>query len=511
MIYLFYMINWGKKSNVPANVPTSLIIFGGTGDLSEKKLFPSLYDLYIKDLLPLKFSIIGFSRQELSHEKYRQFGRDAIIGKYHKYSPEKLDSFLENIYYQHGLFDKRETYSKLALYLETLDKKIGMCSNKLFHLAVPPIFYDAIFDNLSHSGLTKPCGEEDEWTPLEGSRSPATAVASPAGRPLTGWTRILVEKPFGSDLKTARDLDQKLGLLFKEDQIFRIDHYLAKDAIQNILAFRFSNVLFEDSWNNNHVEKVHIKLFENIGVEGRGAYYDSIGAFRDVGQNHMLQMLALIAMESPYKLTAQTLREKREKIFKDLRIFSHDDSLKHSVRGQYEGYTDVLSVAENSQTETYFMVKAFIDNDRWRGVPFYLESGKELSERQSEIIVYFKSAAPCVCGTDEEHEHQNILTLEIQPTQGISMRFWIKKPGIIYELEPKILSFEYETEENDEESPDAYEKVLFDCIQGDQTLFVSTEEVEAAWEFITPFTEAWQGIPPQRYVKGSNGPNKKLM
>lgn len=467
------------------NIPTIAIIFGGTGDLTQKKLIPSLFDLYIDNYLPDTFKIVGFARRDQSHEDYQQFVR-TILGNHH-HDTEKIESFIAKVSYISGNFDAIEDYHSLEGHLKELDDSIGMCTNKLFHLAVPPSYYKNIFTHLKTSGLTEPCSDD------------------------TGWTRVLVEKPFGSDTDTARELDHMLGEMFNENQIFRIDHYLAKDALQNILTFRFSNTLFERSWNKDNIEKVHIKLFEDFGVETRGAFYDATGAFKDVGQNHILQMLALIAMDNPLELDAQRLRRERYHTLNSLRVYDTPEEVAaNTVRGQYEGFRETENVDPNSNTETYFLVRAQIENQRWQGVPFYLESGKSLSEKKIEITIHFKSANPCMCGSHEDHNHQNILTFQIQPTEGINVQFLFKKPGIEYALDPKQLAFTYDDRLTDgEHIPDAYAKVLHDCIRGDQTAFVSTDEVEAAWRFITPIMNEWKNSAPHVYPKGSDGPTQK--
>lgn len=443
--------------------PTIFVIFGITGDLAQRKLLPSLLSLYTKKLLPEKFAIIGVSRRLLSREEFRQFIRDEINIKFGQYREEDVKHFLDHMSYVQGSFDTDDMYTRLAERLQSIDKQqFKTCSNKLFHLSVPPTLYENILDHLSSSGLTVPCGGEE------------------------GWTRVLIEKPFGNDIDTAKKLDKKLGELFKENQIFRIDHYLAKEALQNILVFRFANSLFEPLWNNKYVDKVHIKLLEKIDVEGRGAFYDGVGALRDVGQNHVLQMLALIAMEEPETLDAEHIRKERAKILKYL-------SCEDIVRGQYSGYREEKGVADGSMTETYFRIEAHIDTGRWKRTPFFLESGKALDESKTEIDIYFKSKT----------EQQNILTFRVQPDEGIKIRFWVKKPGLGMEIESKPLKFKYSDFPNKEVIPDAYEKVIYDAFVGDQTLFTSTDEVLAAWKFITPITKNWESLPLERYPKGS--------
>ncbi|TSC57157.1 MAG: glucose-6-phosphate 1-dehydrogenase, partial [Parcubacteria group bacterium Greene0416_79] len=302
----------------------------------------------------------------------------------------------------------------------------------------------------------------------------------------------------------AARLDRLLGTLFSEEQIFRIDHYLAKETIQNVLSFRFSNGLFEPLWNRTHIERISLQMFEKEGVVARGAFYDGVGALRDVGQNHLLQMLALVAMENPRELSAARIRAARLKV---LRTVSHGGQrlVERVVRGQYEGYRREPGVSPQSETETYFSLTVFVENARWKGVPFMLQSGKALAEQKVEISVFFKPA-PCLCPERHEKPHQNMLTFGISPREEISALFWAKRPGFSFELEPKRLSFSFAEGALAREIPDAYERVLYDCLRGDQTLFVSTGEVRAEWRLITPILEKWSSLPLHSYAKGSAGP-----
>ncbi len=452
--------------------PTIFIIFGITGDLSGRKLLPSLLNLYVKKRLPPKFAIVGFSRRPFTREEFRQFIRDHMKVKPGEYHEEDIKHFLDHMYYEQGLFDVPASYTNLAVRLQMIDDGFHQCSNKLFHLAVAPSFYETILEHLSKSGLTIPCiGDE-------------------------GWTKVLVEKPFGHNIETAKKLDKRLGELFKEEQIFRIDHYLAKEALQNIMAFRFTNTLFEPLWNSNHIEAVHVKLLEKSGIEGRGGFYDDIGALKDVGQNHILQMLALIAMEPPETFDAPSIRRERAKLLGRLKLIPVKNMTDMVVRGQYEGYAHEKGVKRNSKTETYFRLETYIDSKRWKNVPFYLESGKALSESKSEIDIYFKNK-------EGNENGQNILTFRIQPDEGIKIRFFVKTPGFGMKVEPKTLKFKYSDFPSLQDLPDAYERVLYDAIMGDQTLFTSTDEVLAAWKFITAIISAWDILPLTVYKKGS--------
>ncbi len=481
MVYLTVMERCAKK----IKTATSIILLGATGDLAQKKLLSSLMDLFEKGALPEKFFILAFSKDEMTSEKYKAFAKKYILMK-KEYNSSNIESFLNLIEYIQGTFDDTDSYKKIKNALSKHDKTIGMCSSKLFYLAVPPTFYDTIFEHLASVKLEQECLIGD------------------------GWTRILVEKPFGSDLDNAKYLEDKLSKLFKEEQIYRIDHYLAKDAIQNIISFRFSNVLFEDKWNNDFIESVYIKVYESFGVSNRGAFFDGVGALRDVGQNHMLQMLALIAMDHPKELEEKKLRKKRAEVFKSLKIPTKEDIENTIIKGQYNGYRDIENVSSDSKMETYFAIKTYIDNKKWKGVPFYLEHGKALYENKTEITVRFRSSKNCVCNNKENHDHPNLVRFTISPEQKITVRFWVRKPGLKYELEAKDLVFDRNNTKDNIPTTEAYEGVLFDAICGDQTLFVSNEEQKASWKFITTILKLWKDVDPKKYEPGSSGPNSNL-
>ncbi len=451
--------------------PTIFVIFGITGDLAARKLLPALLSLYSKKLLPNRFAIIGITRRSFSREEFREFLRGGMNIKQGDFKEEDVKHFLDHITYEQGMFDDIKMYARLATSVKTIDNRWGQCSNKLFHLSVPPILYHGILTNLAGSELNIPCDDG------------------------TGWTRVLIEKPFGNDIKTARSLDKLLGKLFKEEQIFRIDHYLAKESLQNILIFRFANAIFEPLWRRQYIDKIHIRLFEKVAMEGRGEFYDKVGALKDVGQNHILAMLALVAMEAPASFSPVDVRKGRARILSRLKPLSHKTITDQVVRGQYDGYRTEPGVATDSVTETYFRIQAFINSTRWKGVPFYLESGKALAEARTEIKVYFKNGK-------NDPETQNILTFRIQPDEGIKIRFFVKTPGYSSATESKTLRFKYAETPSFSDIPDDYERLIHDVFLGDQTLFASTDEIMASWKFVTSIMENWSKLPLKKYSRG---------
>lgn len=455
----------------------TIVIFGGTGDLVQKKLMSALFDLYNNEIFSSDFRIVGFSRKNLSHDQYREYAREILDNK-NVCGTKDCDGFLRKIFYHTGDLNNQESYISLSKFINELDQEDNLCANKLFYLATPPDLYEVIFNNLAKSGMTIPCA-----TPEENEKT---------------WARVLVEKPFGNDIDEAQKLDILLGKLFKEDQIFRIDHYLAKETVQNILSFRFANSIFNYLWNKEYIQEVHIRVHEDFDIGARQKFYDSIGALRDIGQNHMLQMLALVAMDDPKMLDAKSIREARYDILK--KVYLDKDNVDNLKRGQYEGYKNG-DIEGDSETETFFRVPLKIDDKRLKGIPFYLEGGKSLHQTRTEIEIIFKELSNCACPKDDEREHTNKLIFVVKPEDGIRIQFWIKQPGFTYKLDNKNLAFSYNKEE--QILPDPYERVLFDCIRGDQTLFTSTDEVKAEWNIITSILDFWKNIPLKIYEKGS--------
>lgn len=455
------------------NIPTIFAAFGATGDLMRRKVLPALYYSYKHGELPKMFKVVGFSRREWSDEEFQGYVHEVLEEHAKtKISEAELLPFLSMFEFQRGEFGDKSSYDDLKKTFDGLDAEWGVCSNKLFYLSVAPEFYELILSELARSGLTDPC-EPDQ-----------------------GWTHVIVEKPFGMDSTTAKQIDELLGKLFKEEQIYRIDHYLAKEMLQNILTFRFSNNLFELPWGNKLIEGIHIKVLETIGVEKRGPFYDGVGAFRDVGQNHLLQMLALVTMEHPESFEAAAIQKKRADILSSLDVLSDEDMKKATFRGQYDGYRDIEGVLPSSDTETYFKVRATMSNPKWSGVPMVMESGKRLGEPLKEIVVTFKHPMPCLCPPDGSH-HKNEVIFRMEPREEILIEFWTKKAGFSFATERR--EFHYMLREQSAHVPyvEEYAKLLLDCIRGDQTLFIGTEEIREMWRFTDPILAAWQkGVVP---------------
>ncbi len=459
--------------------PTTLVVFGTTGDLMARKIVPSLAYLYINERLPDRLRVVGWGRRGWDDAQLRDHVR-GILEPYDGVKPEgeELERFLDLFTYHDGTFTDDGAYVALRERIRGFADEWGQCANTLFYLAVPPENYRAIFERLADSGLTTPCSESE------------------------GYTRVLVEKPFGSDLESARELDDLLGSLFAEEQVYRIDHYLAKEMLQQVLAFRFVNQLFEPSWDARQVERIDISLLETIGVEKRGAFYDGVGALRDVGQNHLLQMLALVAMDRPAEMTADAIRAERARFLGTLVPPSPDDIAAGSFRAQYEGYRDIRGVAPDSGTETYFRLRFTLAGGRWAGVPVTMESGKRFAEPRKEIAVTFRHPDPCLCDGAGPGRYENVVTFRMEPEESIRLQFWAKKPGFDDVLEPREFTFFlYETDEK-VQYVEEYATLLLDAIEGDQTLFVSTDEVQAMWAFIDPFLEVWDAgaVPLDTYA-----------
>ena len=445
-------------------LPTIFVIFGITGDLVSKKILKALYNLYLKKHLPEKFRVYGFSRRDYDDSKLKSYLRDIMEkGKYEQ--SDTYDIFLEAFFYVKGDFFEKSAYEHLAKTLGHIDGQWSICTNKLFYLAVPPTAYADIITNLHATGLTIPCSPEE------------------------GWTRVILEKPFGTDLQNAIDLDRQLGELFKEEQIYRVDHYLGKETVKNILVFRFSNSFLTPVWNKEYIEQIEVRLMEDIKVETRGEFYDKVGTLRDVGQNHMLQLLALFLMKAPKSLDAQEIKSCRSEALKSLQIMSPQEVARQTKRAQYKGYTSEKGVDPHSETETYFHIQATSSLPEFEGVPLILESGKAQSELCIEVVVSFKESDLCLYAFPGKQ--RNKLHYHLKPDEKISMRFLAKKPGFSNEVEQHELGFDYHAAYDAAEFVDDYEGLLYDIIKGDQTLFVSTDEIISEWKFIEPIIKTW--------------------
>ncbi len=459
------------------NIPTILAAFGATGDWMRRKVLPTLFYLHELGELPDMFRIVGFSRRDLTDETFRDFVQEALEKHRGKSIPKRgLATFLKRFYFQRGDFDETESYASLKCKFDAFDAEWGVCANKMFYFAVAPEFYDVIFRNIAATKLDEPCGPDG------------------------GWTRVMVEKPFGLDSNTAKRLDLLLSKYFKEEQIYRIDHYLAKEMLQNILTFRFANNLFEIGWGNRLIEKVEIKLLEDLGVEKRGSFYDTVGAFRDVGQNHFLQVLALLTMQHPRSFDASAIQDARADVLETLPKLSKAQVASATVRGQHEGYRAIDGVNPKSMTDTFFNIKTELKHPNWKGVPIYMAGGKRLGKPQKEIIITLKHPKPCLCPADGPH-HKNLVIIRLEPTEEILIEFWSKRPGYSTVTEPRMFHFLFREPSARVQYVEEYARLFLDCIRGDQTLFISTREVKAMWRFADAIVDAWEdgAVPLHMY------------
>ena len=472
--------------------PCTIVIFGATGDLTRRKLVPALYNLRREGLLHANTTILGFARRDWSDEYFRTL----LFDEGSKHSRASLEGgdwpdFISRVSYIRSTFEDAEGYTALAERLDAIDAEQGTSGNRLFYLATPPESYEDIINNLGAAGL--------------------------ANSPNGGWTRIIVEKPFGHDLESALHLNKVVHDVFEERQVYRIDHYLGKETVQNLLVLRFANGIFEPLWNRRYIDHVQITVAESIGVEGRGGYYEQAGAIRDMVQNHMMQLLSLTAMEPPVGgESADAVRDVKVKLLRAVRPIAPADVNKISVRGRYSAgpgtapaYLDETGVQANSTTETYVAMRFEIESWRWAGVPFYLRTGKRMPVRASEITVVFKSA-PLLLFQDGPMSRSapNELSIRIQPNEGIALRFNSKVPGQAGDIRPVTMNFNY-VDAFGGESPEAYERLLLDAMTGDTTLFTRSDEVETSWSLINPIIEGWKtlGSPIHEYVGGSWGPD----
>jgi glucose-6-phosphate 1-dehydrogenase len=475
--------------------PCVMVIFGATGDLTRRKLIPALYNLSRERLIPPGFSVVGFARRPVGDELFRQQMLDGVnqFSRSRPAQPSVWETFAEGIHYYQANFDDVAGFRNLTTLLDQIDRERGTAGNRIFYLATPPSSYSEIIQNLGESGLAKPATPDS-------------------------WSRIIVEKPFGRDLESAQELNRQLQGVFREDQIYRIDHYLGKETVQNILVFRFANGIFEPIWNRRYVDHVQITVSESIGVEGRGRYYDESGALRDMVQNHLMQLLSLVAMEPPIAFDADAVRGEKVKVLHAVRPMRPSDVSRLTVRGQYgpgtvgaedvPGYRQEPGVAPDSQTETYVALKLFVDNWRWADTPFYLRTGKRLPRRVSEIAIQFKRAPHLLFRQASDALDPNVLVLRIQPNEGIALRAGAKVPGPTVQIRSINLDFMYGPAFGVEQ-PEAYERLLLDCMLGDSTLFTRSDEVETAWSLLMPILNGWAETPSldfPNYAAGTWGP-----
>ncbi len=475
--------------------PCIIVIFGATGDLTAKKLMPALYNLAKDGGLPAQFACVGFARRPKSHEEFRAEAK-AAISKHSRTKPidETLwAQFQEHIFYHTSEFHEEKGYVELREFLSDLDNRFGTAGNRIFYLSTQPSFFTTICDKLHSTGLIYEEGGEK-------------------------WSRIIIEKPFGHDYDSAVALQKDLMSFAKEDQIYRIDHYLGKETVQNLLVFRFANLFFESVWNNRYIDHIQITMAEDIGIGTRGNFWEEAGLLRDILQNHVMQLLSLVAMEPPVSLDANAIRDEKVKVLQALRPLTEVDLKEHVVRGQYVpgfvngspviGYTEEDKVSKTSVVETYMALQLHIDNWRWQGVPFYLRSGKRLPKKVTEIAVVFKDPPAVLFQQGGKKNEQNVLAIRIQPDEGISLKINCKVPGPSSPIQPVKMDFLYGTYFG-MAPPEAYERLICDCILGDSTLFAREDEVLASWKFVTPILTYWakqQNLAT--YPSGSWGPKE---
>jgi glucose-6-phosphate 1-dehydrogenase len=477
--------------------PCTMVIFGASGDLTKRKLLPALYSLAKDRFLPSNFAVVGFARRPIGDEAFREQMKEGCQ-KYARKRPldEQLwQSFVQGIYYQTGEFDDPEAYKALKIRLDEIDKERGIQGNRVFYISTPPSSFSLIVKHLGDAGLT-PYSEKGPFT------------------------RVIIEKPFGTDIESARALNRDVKGVLDEKQIYRIDHYLGKETVQNLLVFRFANTIFEPLWNNKYVDNVQITGAEAIGIEGRGGYFEEAGILRDMVQNHLFQIMSLAAMEPPSTFEADAVRDEKLKVLKALRRIPRDEMDNYVVRAQYSpgsvlgvrggGYKEETGVSQSSTTDTYAAMKFYIDNWRWAGVPFYLRSGKRMPKRVTEVAIHFKHVPLKLFGNAKGAGEPNVLAIRIQPDEGISLNFGSKIPGPTNEVHPVNMDFRYGTSFGTE-PPEAYERLILDCMLGDATLFTRGDEVEASWTWISRIHQAWaeSGVTniPQ-YESGSWGPKE---
>jgi len=481
-----------EPQRLPQGEAVLLVIFGATGDLSRRKLMPALYDLACIGCTNRNFQVLGIGRSKLSDDDFRQrmYEGAAKSSDARGFNEEGWKEFASRLHFLTGDANQRDFYPQLKAKIEEMQKQ-GASKNILFYVSTPASLAPPIVEGLGKAGLAR----QDE-----------------------GWTRIVLEKPFGRDLKSAHELNEIVAHVFDEESVYRIDHYLGKETVQNIMVFRFGNLMFEPIWNRNYIEYVEITAAEKLGVEGRAAFYEETGALRDMVANHMLQLLALTAMEPPVAFDAHSVREQKVQVLRAVHIMTVDEVAKRTIRGQYgpgtmdgkpvPGYRQEPGVNPESVTETYAAVEFRVDNWRWAGVPFYVRAGKRLSNHLTEVAIHFKRTPQALFATRPGDVHHNVITLRIQPNEGIAINFGAKVPGTQMRATRVNMDFSYR-DAFGSDSPAAYETLLLDAMRGDATLFTRRDEVEAEWRIITPMEEAWAQLPPPsfpNYAADTDGP-----
>ena len=477
--------------------PTGFTVFGASGDLAYRKLYPSLYELYRRDLMSDHFYVLGCGRSEFSDAGFRDSVEEKLRQEVDSPDDEKLRSFVQHFSYVSGSYEDDGFYQTICQRLQSLDEQFNVSGARVFYLSVPPFLYEPIADRIGQAGLQCPAA---------------------SGR--LQQVRLVIEKPFGKDLKSAQHLDATLHRHFDESQIYRIDHYLGKETVQNLLIFRFANSIFEPVWNRNYIEHVQITAAEEVGIEHRAGYYDTSGALRDMFQNHLLQILSLVAMEPPVSFDADRIRDEKVKLLRSVRQLTAADVDRYFVRGQYapgtvddaqaKGYLDEKGVPQGSATETFVAGKLFVDNWRWNGVPFYLRTGKRLHRKLTEIVITFKTVPHSMFqagGLDDLPA--NVLRFQIQPAEGMYLSLQAKRPGSKICMSSLEMAVDYQ-EVFGVKMPEAYQRLLLDCMLGDQTLFTRHDSILASWEILMPVLESWEHqkqIEP--YPAGSSGPDSQ--
>ncbi len=464
-----------------------LVIFGASGDLTGRKLIPSLFELHVRKLLPDKFCIVGVSRTKYTEKSFRDEQRKHLRANLanKNFNDKQLNEFLSCVYYVAIDTTQSDQYPQLKESLCKLQQKYELDDKIIYYLSTPPMMYEVIPQCLKENRMNKVPRRK-------------------------GWRRLIVEKPFGTDLETAQKLNEHLCSIFDEEEIYRIDHYLGKETVQNILVLRFANGIFEPLWNRNYIDSIEISASEILGVENRGKYYEGAGAMRDMVQNHLMQLMAFIAMEAPPAFDPEPIRDEIVKVFRSLHHYSEKEMEQNIVRGQYEGYRQEKDVASDSDTETYIGMKFFIDNWRWSGVPFYFFTGKKLAEKASEIVIHFKSTPQRLFKGQCEGPSCNKLIIRIQPDESIMLQFGLKEPGAGFVVRQVSMDFRYDSLSK-VYLPDAYERLLLDAMLGDSTLYARSDALEASWRFVDPIEAYWKKMDKTglcSYKQGDKAPKE---